>query len=186
MTDCWSYIQEEILDQLDHRPYFFFDLVDPRSRDEGDIRAMLKVLCRFEKYGRTIFGGNLNEGNVLAELLGLEPVPREGEDVARLAGEIKTKLNIFMVAIHCIRGSSYADETGSYWVKGPYCKYPVKSTGAGDRYNAGFCLATVLGLETRERLLFASAVSGVFVRNGYSGSLEQIIKLISKWDRGDL
>lgn len=186
MTDCWSYIQDEILSSLEVRPYIFIDLVDPRSRSRKDISEMLAVLSGFERYGNTILGGNLNEGNVLAGLLGLEPVAMEGEAVAHLAAEIRKKLQISMVTLHCIGGSSYADKTGQYWAEGPYCKKPVKSTGAGDRYNAGFCLATVLGLEPRERLLFASAVSGYFVRNGLSGTLDQIKELISQWNRGEL
>jgi ketohexokinase len=186
MTDCWSYIQDKILSSLEGRPYIFVDLVDPRSRSQKDIGEMLGVLSGFERYGNTILGGNLNEGNVLAELLGLEPVAREGEAVAHLAAEIRNKLQISMVALHCIGGSSYADETGQYWAEGPYCNNPVKSTGAGDRYNAGFCLATVLGLEPREILHFASAVSGYFVRNGCSGTLDQVKELISQWNRGEL
>lgn len=186
MTDCWSFIQDEVLNSMENRPYIFIDLVDPQSRCDEDIQEMLTVLSRFEKFGETTLGSNLNEANILANLLDLTPVLQEGEDVARLADELRKKLRISMVAIHCIGGSSYADETGYYWAEGPYCKNPVKSTGAGDRYNAGFCLAMVLGLPPRERLLFAGAVSGFFVRNGYSGSLDQINELIREWGGGKL
>jgi len=167
---------------LNHRPYIFIDLVDPRSRSEKDIREMVAVLKNFEKYGRTIFGGNLNEGNVLAELYNLKQVKKEGPEVAGLADQIRKTLGISMVALHCIGGAAYSDESGYYWVNGPFCPKPRKSTGAGDRYNAGFCLATMLELEPEERLLLGSASSGFFVRNGYSGSLDQIIELIQAWD----
>ncbi|MDC7232537.1 MAG: PfkB family carbohydrate kinase [Spirochaetales bacterium] len=186
MTECWEYLQDELFRRLTHRPVIYIDLVDPRSRSREDIRQMLSVLSGFQKYGNTIFGGNLNEGNILADLFGLEPVSEEGEDVARLASRIRETLGITAVALHCVKGSSFADAQGEYWADGPYCKNPVKSTGAGDRYNAGFCLASLLNLEAEERLQFANAVSGFFVRNGRSGSFKEVINLIKQWNRGEL
>ncbi len=182
MTDCWAYVQEEILSQLTVRPFIFIDLIDPRSRSKVDIKEMIKVLTKFEKYGNTIFGGNLNEANQLASLFGIDTIDKEGEEVAVLASQIREVLEISTVTLHSVKGSALADESGSYWVYGPYCSEPKKSVGAGDRYNAGFCLATILQLEPKERLLFANATSGFFVRNGLSGSFEQIVGLIKAWD----
>ncbi|MDA3810384.1 MAG: hypothetical protein PF518_08655 [Spirochaetaceae bacterium] len=186
MTDCWLYIQDEVLSKLNHRPYIFIDLVDPRSRSEKDICEMIEVLKKFEKYGKTIFGGNLNEGNVLAELYHLDSVEKEGPEVAKLAEQIRETLGISMVALHCTKGAAYADESGNYWADGPYCSTPRKSTGAGDRFNGGFCLGTILDLEPEERLILGGATSGFFVRYGYSGSMEQIIELMKAWDNNTL
>jgi len=186
MTDCWAYIQNEILNKLNHRPYIFIDLVDPTSRSVEDIKEMISVLSDFEKYGNTILGGNLNEGNILAGILGIDPVEEEGEQVAELADKLQKTLGISIVSLHCIGGSAYSDGLNSTWSEGPYCANPKKSTGAGDRYNAGFCLGTVLGLEGEDRLNLASSVSGYFVRNGGSGNLNQIIGLLRDWECGNL
>jgi hypothetical protein len=50
----------------------------------------------------------------------------------------------------------------------------VRSTGAGDRFNAGYCL--VLG----------SAVCGFFVRNARSPSRTEVLKLLRQRAEEDL
>jgi len=187
MTDCWRKLQAEVFAKFERRPHIFFDIVDPRSRDAADIKEMFEVMADFEKFGNTIFGCNLNEANVAASLLGLDVVETEqGDIVAAHAQQIREKLGIAQVAIHCVGGAAYADADGAYHCEGPYCAAPKRSTGAGDRYNAGFSLGNVLGLEPEERLLLGSACSGYFVRHGVSGDLPQIIDLLKTWSAGKL
>jgi len=45
-----------------------------------------------------------------------------------------------------------AGEMGQACVPGPYCEKPVKLTGAGDRFNAGFGLGLLLQLPAEQRL----------------------------------
>lgn len=182
MTDCWSFIQQEFLAKLETHPYIYIDLVDPRSRSRKDIGEMIEVLKNFESYGKTVFGGNLNEANALAELLDLPACETEGEAVAELSAKLRKRLGISMVTIHCIHGAAFADIHTQVWADGPYSPAPVKSTGAGDRYNAGFCAGLISGLSLHDSLLLGSAASGFFVRNGFSGSLDQILELIDQWD----
>lgn len=186
MTDCWRVLQDKVFAHLTHRPWFFLDLVDPRSRSEADIRAMLPVLSRFEAHGRCVLGGNLNEGNVLATLLGLKTVPEEGPAVAELCDALRKALEISEVAIHCVAGGAVASEDGVAWVTGPYTPTPVKSTGAGDRYNAGYCLGRLLGLPPRDRCLTAAAAAGFFVRNARSATIENVCGLLEQWAAGSL
>ena len=186
MTACWALLQRQVFANLEQNPWYFVDLVDPRGRSKGDIREMLPVLSDFEKHGRAILGGNLNEANVFADLLGLTPAQAEGPDVARLCLEIRQALNLTEVAIHCIAGAAVADADGEIWVDGPYTETPKKSTGAGDRYNAGYCLGRMLNLPARERGLLGTACSGFFVRNARSGSLSEVADLLDQWAAGTL
>jgi len=186
MTACWRILQDKVFTRLSNRPWFFLDLVDPRSRSEADIRAMLPVLSRFEAYGRCVLGGNLNEANVLAILLGLKTVEEEGPAVAELCDALRKALGISEVAIHCIAGGAVSSEDGVEWVRGPYTASPVKSTGAGDRYNAGYCLGRLLGLPARDRCLTAAAASGFFVRNARSARIEDLCGLLEQWAAGSL
>ena len=181
MTDCWRCLQNEVFSRLPDRPWFFLDLVDPRSRGEAEIRAMLPVLSRFEDYGRCVLGGNLNEANVLATLLGLETVQEEGPAIADFCESLRRALGISEVAIHCIAGAAVAAEDGHVWVNGPYTPRPRKSTGAGDRYNAGYCLGRLLDLPPRERCLTGTAASGFFVRNARSATLAETARLLEDW-----
>ncbi|MFA6288922.1 MAG: hypothetical protein WC661_16190 [Opitutaceae bacterium] len=65
---------------------------------------------------------------------------------------------------------------------GPYCAQPKKSTGAGDRFNAGYALGCLLDLMPAERLACGCAVSGKFVRLSRSPSLPEMIDYLTSPD----
>jgi hypothetical protein len=184
MTDCWALLQDEVFSRMSHRPWFFVDLVDPRSRSLSEIARMLPVLSAFESSGRCVLGGNLNEANVLSGLLGIDTVSEEGPAVAEQCAALREKLGIREVAIHCIAGGAVASEDGVVWIDGPYTPNPKKSTGAGDRYNAGYCLGRILDLPAEQRCLLGAASSGFFVRNARSGSLEELSLFLDQWAAG--
>ena len=186
MTACWALLQEEVFSKLPHRPWVFLDLVDPRSRSLDDLRALLPVIRTFENGTRCILGGNLNEANVLAGLLDLPAVPDEGPAVAGLCEALRSALGLSEVAIHCVAGAAVAAEDGAVWVDGPYTATPKKSTGAGDRYNAGYCLGRLLNLPAEQRCLLGAASSGYFVRNAHSGTLHDLADLLCAWAENTL
>lgn len=186
MTECWAKIQREVIRKLEHNPWIFIDLVDPRSRTKEDIAAMMDVLPGFENGGRCILGGNLNEANVLSEILGLLTVEEEGPEVAEQMARLRDTMGLSEVAIHCVVCAGVSSDDGTIWVDGPYTPSPVKSTGAGDRYNSGYCLGRALDLSAEERCLLGTACSGFFVRNARSGSVDEIAHLLDSWAAGTL
>ena len=182
MTACWEKLQKDILSKLTHRPRFFIDLVDPRIRNRKDITEMFKVLEGFESCGPTTFGGNLNEANAAAEIFGIKTVDEEnGEAVADLSSQIREKIGIDEVSTHCVKMAAVAGKGYSAHTPGPFCKKPIKSVGAGDRFNAGYCIGLILGLNPFQRLALGNATSGFFVRNARSGSILEIADFIDKW-----
>ena len=62
---------------------------------------------------------------------------------------------------------------------GPFVQQPKISTGAGDHFNAGFCLGRVLGLNLDESLCVGTATSGYYVRTGVSPSAAQLAEFIA-------
>ncbi|MBK1875489.1 carbohydrate kinase [Pelagicoccus mobilis] len=186
MTECWEILQNRVFDQLEHRPWIFIDLVDPRSRSAKDIDCMLETLTKFQHSGRCILGGNLNEANVLCERLSLPRIEKEGPELTEHLVPLREKLGISEIAIHCIAGAATAAEDGTAWIEGPYTPTPKKSTGAGDRYNAGYLLGRTLGLDLNQSCLLGSASSGFFVRNARSGSVEEISNLLENWSKNEL
>lgn len=186
MNACWAKLQDEVFSKLPQRPRIFIDLVDPRSRSREDIAAMLEVLRGFEACGPTTFGGNLNEANVVAELLGIAAADDSPEAVATQAAAIRAALDIDEVATHCIACAAVATRDGTAAVTGPYTPTPAKSTGAGDRYNAGYTAGHLLGLDAEQRALLGVATSGFFVRNTRSGSASEIADLLDAWVAGML
>jgi sugar/nucleoside kinase (ribokinase family) len=170
---------------LKHRPQFFFDLADPASRSEGDIRKMLGTLPSFERCGTTVLGLNGNEADILSRVMGLPAGGKNMPEVERQAAALRERLGISQVVIHHIRFAAVADAQGSWSMAGPHCAKPKKSTGAGDRFNAGYCCGLMLGLDPESRLAFGSAASGFFVREARSASCAELAEFIETWARGE-
>ena len=184
MTACWEFLQERIFSQLKHRPEFFIDLVDPSSRCEKDIVEMLNVLPKFEAWGDAHLGLNQNEANIIGRLSGLKCPSHAGiESAAEQASALQTCLGLNTVVIH---GRSYAVSAGPEGVNatsGPLCAKPLKSTGAGDRFNAGYAAARLLGLDAKGVLLLACATSGLYVRLGRSPSRNELADFLVRWEK---
>ena len=64
-----------------------------------------------------------------------------------------------------------ADATGVTHIAGPPCAVPKIATGAGDHFNAGFCLGRILDLDLPPIVQIAVAMSGYYVRFGKSPTL---------------
>lgn len=188
MTACWDVLVEKVYSRLTHRPWFYFDLVDPSGRALDDVKDMLKVLVKFEKHGRTTLGVNGNEANIISRALSLPTVDsaEDMEGIKKQAVAIREKLGISEVATHCIKLAAVADTSGVVGVQGPFCPSPKKSTGAGDRFNAGYCLGQIMGFAPEKRLLLACATSGFFVRNARSGNPAELVSFLENWANGRL
>jgi len=187
MTACWRWLQEHVLAALPQRPWLFLDLVDPSGRAESDIRAMLGAAGIFARSCRVVLGLNRTEAAVVARVLG---VPAAGDDataLAQCAADLRTWLGLTEVVIHGKHRNIVADAQGVLAVPaGPFCAVPLKSTGAGDRFNAGYCLGLMLELSAADRLDLGSATSGFFIRNARSGSLDEVIGFLRGWAAGAL
>lgn len=186
MTECWAKLQRDVYSKLTHKPWVFIDLVDPTGRADADIRAMLEVAPGFEGSARTVLGLNCNEANAMCRAWGLARCEDAIEPVKAQAKVLREKLGISEVVIHAVKYAVTANAGGVYGVEGPYCAAPKKSTGAGDRFNAGYCAGLMLGLPTKQCLQLGCASSGFFVRAARSGSVIELAVFLEQWQRGDV
>lgn len=187
MTDCWSFLQEEVFSALPQAVPFFIDLVDPSSRAETDIARMLKVLPGFEKAGPVTLGLNQNEANVLSRVLRLEGPHATGpEEAASQAAALREALGLHCVVIHGVRYAALDSADGRAAGEGPYCAQPVKSTGAGDRFNAAYAFGQLLDLTPLPRLQLGMAGSGSYVRLARSATLPELAGFLRRWESGSL
>ena len=173
MTAVWRHLQQRVYGNLRHQPWFFIDLVDPSGRSTADILELADALGGFG--ARTALSVNRTELAVLADRLGLPPQ----DDVGQAAAGLRARLGIAQVVVHNSRINAVAyahDGADGVLVTpaGPFCAQPMKSTGAGDRFNAGYVHGLATGLGHRERLDLGSAVAGFFIRNARSGSLAEV------------
>jgi sugar/nucleoside kinase (ribokinase family) len=184
MTGVWQLLLREVYSKLGHRPHFFFDLVDPSIRSADDIRAMLDTLPAFESHGSVTLGLNGNEANILARLTGAAEASTDRADVLRLAGDLRERLGLSSVVVHRNKFAVAAGDKGQAAVDGPHCSKPRKSTGAGDRFNAGYILGILCGGSLADRLVLGCAAAGYFVREARSASKAELTDFLQSWPNG--
>jgi len=174
MTRIFEQLLEKILPKLDGPRWIFFDLADPAKRTREDIATALDLIARFQQHARVILGLNLQEGRQIGEVLGFEPCAETQEAVAAHAAKIRTKLGVDTVVIHPVAFAAAADATGTAAVQGPFIDKPKITTGAGDHFNAGFCIGRILGAPLDVSLQIGVGTSGFYVRTAKSPGVEDM------------
>jgi hypothetical protein len=158
--------------------WVFFDLTDPAKRSRGDLTNAVSLVGKFEKHARVILGMNLGEARQVSSVLGLGDIEETYGTVAHAASRIREKLRIDTVCIHPVQFAAAADADGASYVEGPFTSAPKITTGAGDHFNAGFCLGRVAGLTLAESLQAGVATSGCYVRTAKSPTIPQLIRFL--------
>jgi sugar/nucleoside kinase (ribokinase family) len=125
-----------------------------------------------------VLGVNQKESLEVGAALGLNFKP---DTIAANAAALRRALELDIVVIHPTKNAACATESGEAEMDGPYCSNPKLTTGAGDNFNAGFCVGLLAGLETREVLAAATASSGFYVRNGRSPSTRELAGFLEEW-----
>ena len=180
LTDIWRRLLDEgILSGGGKRRLFMVDLCDPEKREHTDIREAMELLTRMQEQVDVILGLNLKESQTVSEVMGLPPAPDAEAAIEQTAAAIRKRLNLSCVVVHPRRGAAAATADASASFQGPFVQHPKISTGAGDHFNAGFCLGRVLGLGLDESLCTGVGTSGYYVRSAVSPSAGQLAEFIA-------
>ena len=188
MTDIWRHLLEEVCPHLPpaEERFAFFDLADPEKRYIEDLREAMRLISQFTTSHKVIFGLNEREAIQVARALGapddLFPpnhAPRTTHSVAEtLSNFIASKLGIYAVVVHPVDCASATVDGRTYTQPGPYTDSPVITTGAGDHFNAGFCIAQIAGLDPQTSLLLGVHCSGYYVRTAASPDLPSLLHFV--------
>ena len=180
LSDIWrQLLASGFLKQGGVRRMFMVDLCDPEKRPPADIAEAMQILTAAQEQADVILGLNLKESTTIAEVLGI-PVKGEPEpQIEQTAASIRKKLNLSCVVVHPRRGAAAATANESATFAGPFVQQPKISTGAGDHFNAGFCLGRALGFTLEESLCTGVATSGYYVRTAISPSAQQLSEFIA-------
>ncbi|MCL4742045.1 MAG: hypothetical protein KJZ54_07560 [Phycisphaerales bacterium] len=165
------------------------DISDPAKRTDGDLRRALGLMARMNALVPVTLGLNLAEGERLARVLGVASARESatyGEFVARLAADVRERAGLSCVVVHVREGAAGAADDGTTaWFDGPFTARPRLSTGAGDHFNAGCGLAQALGMAMDECLAVGCAVSGAYVRDAASPTMERLVGFLRELPRPD-
>jgi hypothetical protein len=185
MSQVWESILNELCPGLNGpRRKVFFDLADPEKRTDDDIRGALDLIVRFQDHFDVILGLNEKETNEIGKVLGLSTPADDPKSLERLAAEIAGKLPIHTLVVHPTRYAIAVTGDTVTAVKGLYTSKPRITTGAGDHFNAGFCLGKLLEFDDDLALLVGVTNSGHYVRTAQSPSVDQLVEQLRAW-RGE-
>jgi len=184
LTELWERVVEDVLAYLpgDRRIISFFDLCDPEKREVSHLVKALRTIERFSEKTRPILGLNRKEATEVADALGLD-LGQSSKDapIAELTAAIAESLNVHGVVVHPTHEAAAVIDGVAAQIEGPYTSKPKLTTGAGDNFNAGFCLGQVIGFTVEESLMLGKGTSGFYVRNRRSPSKTELASFLRLW-----
>ena len=182
MSDLWASLLSEFCPaQARVRRLMFFDLADPEKRSPKDIARALELITAFGRYFEVILGLNEKEAYEVGEVLGLNTANRTRDGLGALALGIQQRTPVSTLVVHPV---TFALATGGgtvTYVDGPFVERPLITTGAGDHFNAGFCLGKLLEFDNVASALCGVSSSGFYVRTAQSPSVEDLAGLMRQW-----
>ena len=182
MSDIWAATLKEICTKLTGpRRTMFFDLADPEKRTKEDIATALDLIAAFEQYSDVILGLNEKESTEVGTVLGLDTRDHSPEGLVKVGEQIREHVPVNTVVIHPTHYALAISAAGSAIVEGPFTPKPLITTGAGDHFNAGFCLGKLLGLDNACSVLTGVGTSGFYVRTAKSPAIPDLVGLLGSW-----
>ena len=169
--DLWSDIYAKTLDSsaTDKNRYVLFDLCDTAAKNLTEIEELLSLIGKISLRRRTILSMNKNETlDICRKVTGQRC---SAEEAAQL---LFKHFTVDELVIHQHTESITLSAGGMVRKQCVLNKNPKISTGAGDHFNAAYCLASLAGLPAAEKLIFANAYSGAYIAKGSSPNLLDI------------
>jgi len=172
-------LASDVLPADAEKPVVFIDLTDPEKRTLADLQRVLEELRHLATMTRVYLGMNLKESGQVAEALGLVVDDEPELAIEATASMIREALGLRGAIVHPRRAAAGAvmneqgvEERATFF--GPFVEHPRLSTGAGDNFNAGFCLGLLAGMPLPQCLCCGTATSGFYVRNAQSPRLDEL------------
>ncbi len=182
MNDTWSAILKAVCPKVTgDRRTIFFDLCDPEKRTREDILKALSLITEFEKHFDAILGLNEKEACEVGGHLGLTTNDRSPAGLLKLATQIRDRIAVNTVVVHPVAFALAVSAGDSAIVEGPFTPKPLITTGAGDHFNAGFCLGKLLRLDIACSVLTGVTTSGFYVRTAKSPNVADLAGLLKDW-----
>jgi hypothetical protein len=113
--------------------------------------------------------------------LGLNTTDRTRAGLAALSVSINRFLSLHTLVVHPVTYALAVSGGKASVVEGPHVAAPLITTGAGDHFNAGFCLGQLLGLDIPSSVLTGVSTSGFYVRTARSPSVIDLAGLMRNW-----
>lgn len=186
MIPAMNAIWESLLDALpptapESRGLVFFDLADPEKRTREDILQALALITRFEPHFQVVLGLNEKEAREIGAALDLNTAYSTPEGLEQLSARIRERVPVTTLVVHPVRYALTISDAGITRIDGLCTDTPLITTGAGDHFNAGFCLGKMLEFDDRTCLLTGVTTSGFYVRNARTPTAADLVDQMRNW-----
>jgi len=178
-TDIWKGILAEIITPYStgKKQTAFFDLSDFSKRSQAAVQEALDIIKAFSSYCNVTLSLNRNEALLLYKIL----CNANTTDLTAAGKNIFERLQPATLLIHSSKEVIAFTKDALYKSASFFTAKPVISTGAGDNFNAGFCAAHLLKLNTELSVMMANAVSGCYIRTSTSPSINDVIDFLENY-----
>ncbi|MBC7745217.1 MAG: hypothetical protein H7096_08955 [Flavobacterium sp.] len=174
-NDIWKGLLSEVFPFIKNRRRAFFDLSDCSKHSPEKIREALVLIQNFTKYCDVTLSLNKNEANLVYQATHSSSCP-EPESLGLALSDF---LNIDTLVIHTPVRSLAWNHSAMYQSDTFLIKNPAISTGAGDNFNAGFCLGQLMELQIDQSLVLANLLAASYMKFGFSPGLPELKHFIS-------
>jgi hypothetical protein len=177
-NNIWQGLLTDVLrNAVSKQKHFFFDLSDCSKRTSDSIRSAIKLITQFRQHGKVTLSLNRNEANILYKTI-IDPTTPV--DLVNIGNQLVAALRTDTLIIHSSKTSIAWDANGIYSSEPVFIADPKFSTGAGDNFNAGYCLGTLLGLDTELSLIMANCTSNRYITYGISPDVDVLLAYLSE------
>src|SRR5258706_1554942 len=176
-TSVWKGFLKEVLPMCKHvNPILFADLSDCSKRSHEEIREILFLLQESSSRCKVILSLNLNEAHTLHKVIYSKAT--QENDLQKLGEALLQKLELNMLLLHNRKEAAAVTRERSARRPSLFIENPKLLTGAGDNFNAGFCLGQLLHLDLDDSLIVAHSVSNHYIQNGSSPTVKELLERI--------
>ena len=177
-NSMWKGLMDDVLNNsIKQSQQIFFDLSDCSKRSADAILSAIRLIEQFGNYGKVTLSLNSNEAGLLYKTV-FNHIPLS--DLQTTGSKLFSVLNIDTIIIHNSRISVSWDDNGIHADTPVFIAEPKISTGAGDNFNAGYCMARLLGLDAKAALMLANSTSHIYINTGKSPTIDDLFAYFSR------
>lgn len=151
----------------------FIDLADPSARSEEDIKELFRLISVISSGFKVTLGMNENEARKIGSRF-----CREGSHMEEMGEKIRARLGIYQLVVHTNHKGYGFREGIVEEFSGMYVEKPIQTTGAGDHFNAGFCMGMLENRSLYESLLLGQAMASYYISKGKTAGRADLAEYI--------
>lgn len=157
--------------------HIFIDLADPSARSETDMAQLFEMLSKMAGVVKVTLGMNENEACKIGSRFS-----QRLEGMRQTGNMIREKLALYQLVIHTNQKAFGFREGLIEEYEGMHIERPLRTTGAGDHFNAGFCMGMMENRSLYENLILGQAMASYYIAHGKTANQYELADAIDRYE----